>query len=256
MEHIKEQRTDPTIYYNMETLPSPESHLWQFLAQTLCHTTDFASISTLRRILPDQDKQIKLETNPEDLEGVASALPDVDLETLVLVHPGRGWPSKTFPNSYWQDIIDGLTAENIPVAVIGRHISDEQGLVNITIPDGVHDLRNMFSLPELIALVSKARMVVSNDSAPIHIAGAFDNWIILLPSCKHPDHVLPYRNGTKYYKAKALYKKLTCDSIDSTPTQVHGQTIDYVIGDIMDYVADAKTVVEEIVKSYRPFLRQ
>ena len=248
MEHIKEQRTDPTVYFTLETLPSPETPLWQYLAQTLCHTTDFASIATLRRVLPDAAKQITMRVNPEDIAGAASALPGIDLSTLILVHPGKGWPSKTFPVSYWQDILDGL--KGLPVAVIGRHLSNEQGLVDIEVPEGVWDLRNMFSLPELMGLISQCRVVVSNDSAPVHIAGAFDPWIVLLPSCKHPDHVLPYRHGAMSYKTKALYKKLTCDAIDSSPTQVHGQTIDYVVGDIMDYLMPAKDVVAAIREVY------
>lgn len=247
-EHIREQRTDPTIYFTIETLPSPESPLWQFVAQTLCHTTDFASISSLRRILSDKDKQIILKVEPEDIESVQSTLPGVDLKKLVLVHPGKGWPSKTFPNSYWQEIINGL--QGITVAVIGKYLSNEQGLVDLEIPEGVHDLRNMLSLPELIAIISQCAILISNDSAPVHIAGAFDPWIILLPSCKHPDHVLPYRHGAKTYKSKTLYRKLTCDSIDSSPTQVHGQTIDYVVGDIMDYLMPAKDVVTTIRETY------
>jgi len=247
-EHIKLQRTDPTIYYTMETLPSPESPLWQFLAQTLCHTTDFASISTLRRILSNDEKQIKLQVNPE--EDLTTVLNGTDPKDLVLVHPGRGWASKTFPPEYWQAIIDGLHAKGLPIAVIGRYLSTEQGLVDITVPEGVLDLRNMFSLSELIALISKARVIVSNDSAPIHIAGAFNNWIVLLPSCKHPDHVLPFREGKQNHKSVSLYRKLTCDAIDSTPTQIHGQTIDYVVGDIQEYLEDPGRVAEVVREIY------
>ena len=68
----------------------------------------------------------------------------------------------------------------------------------------------------------------------------------MIPTCKHPDNVLPYRNGSKSYKSKSLYKKLTVDEIDSSPTQVHGQTLDWVNGDIIDYLPNTSLVIDEI----------
>lgn len=245
-------KKDPNIYYKIETLPSPETPLWQHLAQTLCHTTDFISISSLRRILPDIDKTIRLHTDFNDIKSLIDTIGIRDLTKYILVHPGKGWASKTFPAEFWQSIINRLAEEKLPVAVVGKVISEEQGLVDIECPENVLDLRNLLSLDELIALVSQAKILISNDSAPVHIAGAFDNWIVLIPSCKHPDHVVPYRYGIKYYKTLSLYKKLTCDAIDSSPTQVDGQTIDYVVGDIMDYLPDAEDVVQKakVINSY------
>jgi hypothetical protein len=39
--------------------------------------------------------------------------------------------------------------------------------------------------------------------------------------------------------------------IDSSPTQVEGQTIDYVIGDINDYLAEVSTVIKFIKEIYK-----
>lgn len=243
-------KKDPTGYFKLQTLPSPEGTLWQFLAQSMCHTTDFSSISALRRILPNEDKQIRLDVNVTDLSSLLDIIGLRNLNEMVLIHPGKGWQSKTFPPEYWQAIIDGLNEKGVPLAIIGKYVSEEQGLVDIKCPTNVLDLRNYLNLNELITLISQARILLSNDSAPIHIAGAFDNWIVLLPTCKHPDHVLPYRKGTRYYKTKALYKKLTCEAIDSSPSQVNGQTIDYVIGDIIDYLPDTEEVINEVERLY------
>jgi hypothetical protein len=252
---IEDKRFIGKSCFEMETLPSPNSHLWQFVAQTLCHTVDFSSISMLRRILPDADKQIHLEVADDEIEALKSTFSLTDLENSVLVHPGKGWTSKTFPASYWQEIIDNLVKKDIPVILIGKWVSDTQGTVDIDATN-VTDLRNVLSLKELIALISKAKILISNDSAPIHIAGAFNNWIILIPTCKHPDHVLPYRNGTKSYKTLALYKKLTTDSIDSSPTQIEGQTIDYVIGDILEYLPKTDDVVNQVKMIYENLTRE
>jgi len=232
-------------YFKMETLPSPESSLWQHIAQTMCHTTDFASISALRRVLSNKDKQIKLVVTEKDVEELKKTIGIDDLKNLVLVHPGRGWASKTFPSEYWSEIIKGVS-ENHRVAVIGKSISKEQGLVDVDC-EGVIDLRNLLNLRELITLISQAKLLISNDSAPVHIAGAFDNWIFLIPSCKHPDHILPYREGGQYHKAKVFYKRLTCDDINSTPTNLDGAGVDIIsTGNILDYLEDPKVIVQAV----------
>jgi ADP-heptose:LPS heptosyltransferase len=92
-----------------------------------------------------------------------------------------------------------------------------------------------------------ANVLVSNDSAPVHIAGAFDNWIVLIPSCKHPDHVLPYRNGASAGRNIALYKKLTLDDLDSQPTIIYGSTAEKIKDDWQRYLPDPESVVERVL---------
>lgn len=84
------------------------------------------------------------------------------------------------------------------------------------------DTRNLLSLDALIALISQAPVLLSNDSAPVHIAGAFDHEIILIPTCKHPDHILPYRRGRTDYKTQSLYRDLLLDDFPSAPTEIYG----------------------------------
>jgi len=238
-----------TPYYLMETLVSPEHPSWKYYSANLMHATDFISQSCLRAIMPDKDKQIRLQVKFEDLTEAMDAVGAQDLSNLVLVHPGKGWPSKTFPPEWWSTVLERIAAKGFKIVIVGKYLNDEQGTVNVSLPPGAMDARNLLSLGGLMALISQAKVLVSNDSAPVHIAGAFDNHIILIPSCKHPDHVIPLRNGIRYYKVEALYKRLMTDDIDSTPTQVHGQTIDKVRGDILDYLPDPDTVAESVAKA-------
>jgi ADP-heptose:LPS heptosyltransferase len=148
------------------------------------------------------------------------------------------------PTDYWQAIIDGL-AKNHKVALIGKD-DQNRGTVDVKCPDNVIDLRNLLDLGSLIAIISEANVLISNDSAPIHIAGAFDNWIVLLPTCKHPDYVLPYRNGNPYYKALALYKALPSEEYNSQPTTVHGSTAELLKGKWEDYLLSPDEIIERI----------
>jgi hypothetical protein len=241
-----------TSYFRMDTL-APYGHLaWRHMSPNLIHTVDYTSIMCLKKVIPDEWKQIKLQVEPEDLEEVHKIVGDVNWTNTVLIHPGKGWPSKTFPEPYWNEIIERISTEH-DVILIGKDISDEQGSIKLNVPKGVKDARNLLSLGGLIAIISKAHTLLSNDSAPIHIAGAFDNNIILIPTCKHPDHVLPYRdNGNRHYKAIAIYKGLTCEMVDDRPTQLTTQTIDKIPGgDLMKFLPDVDHVVHVVNKSFK-----
>ncbi|HRR49269.1 MAG TPA: glycosyltransferase family 9 protein [Bacteroidales bacterium] len=252
-EHLKDdfvvaekfQTFNDVSLYRMETAPNENQLIWQFISHPLVHATDFASLATLRRTIPDIEKQIKLEVYDHEIEEVKSIYEKP--EELILVHPGRGWKSKTFPIEWWLAVINGLINEGYKVGIIGKHIGDDQGYVDVKCPKGAVDFRDMLSIGGLIALISMSPIVVTNDSSPVHIAGAFDNWIVLIPTCKHPDHVLPYRKGSKSYKTLALYKRLTTDDIESLPTTIDGASVDIVPGDILDYIPEPEEVVKETI---------
>ena len=97
-----------------------------------------------------------------------------------------------------------------------------------------------------MVLIGMAQILITNDSAPVHIAGAYDNWIILISTIKHPDHVLPWRNGNKYYKAKALYKKLTVDILDDNHRRI--DEIDESIESFLPKSNEILELIQDILK--------
>ncbi len=243
---IKSAIMPDTAYLSLDTLPDTEKPLWQFASQIMMHTTDFCSLSLMRRILPSMDKQIYLESNIEDFISVREILPEIDINNSILVHPGRGWKSKTFPEGWWKEIIDGISKKGINTIIIGK---DEGGDIGVQLfeieGDNIFDLRNRLNLGEFISIISQAKVLISSDSSPIHVAGAFDNYIIVIPSAKHPEHVLPFRNGSVWYKSAALYNKLTLDGFKHAPSEIYGTTADGVVGDIMEYLPNAVDVIEK-----------
>ncbi|MBF0553719.1 MAG: hypothetical protein HQK96_04095 [Nitrospirae bacterium] len=179
-------------------------------------------MAMLHRTLPLRDKIIGLPVDNSDEEELDATLGGFDLSKSILIHPGRHWESKTFPRKWWQEIINKVS-EKAPVCLIGTDSHENRGAFQLDVPSNSFNLIDRTSIGGLISAVARAPVLVSNDSAPIHIAGAFDNWVVLIPTCKHPDHVLPYRiseNGmvSNYHKAFALYKKLTFDNCDQRPT--------------------------------------
>ena len=238
-----------TPYYTINSLPPPTSIHWSILSNLLCHTVDYCSTALLRRILPVESKSVHLSVHVDAESKLKALVPDVHLNELVLIHAGRHWETKTFPLQWWQNVVNGLDREGLKVCLIGKNDDepeDKRGYVPVVCPPHGLDLRDKLSLEQLIALVSIAPVLVSNDSSPIHIAGAFDNWIVLIPSCKHPEHVLPHRHGSTRYKAMALYKRLTLDEISSQPTDVHGVSADFDVEDWSQYLPEPQEIIEKV----------
>jgi hypothetical protein len=237
--------------YHIITLPGPDTLMWKYASNLLCHTVDFCSLAILRRTLPDADKTITLSCKESEIEEVKSVIGD-NLQNMVLVHAGKHWPSKTFPKEWWQEIIDGIQEAGITICLIGKDDPDcTRGVIDLECREGMLDTRNLLSLGGLIALISQSKVLLSNDSSPIHIAGAFENWVVLIPTCKHPDHLLPYRHGTKAFRTSSLYKRLTLDSVSSAPSEIYTTTADEVVGDILDYLPEPQDVINAVIEAYQ-----
>lgn len=239
-------REEDEVYITKNCMLPQEAPIWQFMTANNMHTIDWMSINCLKHTLPDDEKEIRLAISLSGYAEVLNILGISPIEKLIVVHPGRGWPSKTFPAEYWLEICQKLKDTGCNVAIIGRDVEKEHGYVDFEAPEGVVDMRDLLSLDGLIALLSKAHILISNDSAPIHIAGAFDNHIILLPTCKHPDHVLPWRNGTKKYKTKALFKKPMWDEPCKNPLSLYGYNLSSVPGNINDFIADPQIILDTV----------
>jgi hypothetical protein len=252
VKHFGQHKQEEDMAYKSVNAMVPQEHpIWRMMSAGAMNTIDFMSILCLRRTLSDEEKQIRLAPS---LTGITEALEvldrNVNLESLVLVHPGKGWPSKTFPIPYWLAIIEGLIEEGYDVGVIGKTTEEQReiGVLDFEIPEEAIDYRELLSLDGLISLASRAPVLISNDSAPIHVAGAFDNHIILIPTCKHPDHVLPMRKGSKYHKACALYKKLMMKDPAFIPSRLYGYGLkDIPEGhDIEEYLPEPEQVIGKV----------
>jgi hypothetical protein len=235
----------------MENNPS-EAKSKSVLTHVMFHPTDFSSISMIRRTIPLDERDIKLDVDIKDVSNLIEMTKHTNKEKKkVVVHAGKWWESKTFPKDWWQNVVD-LLSEKLCVVLVGSSISEKQGYVDINCPNDGIDLRDGTTLGELIALISVCKVTLSNDSSPIHIAGAFDNWIVLIPTCKSADHTFPYRNGSTRYKTKSLCKRLIFDDYELRHTEFSFDTIDKIPKGktIYDYLPEPQEVAEEIFDIY------
>jgi Glycosyl transferase family 8/Glycosyltransferase family 9 (heptosyltransferase) len=172
------------------------------LSRHQVHPTSLASLALLGVELPTAQKSPRLPADPLALASVSDKVRPSEIGSLVLLHPGRGAAADTFPPDVWQSYADVLVDGGFRVAVIGRR-EGEEGIVEFDRARSL-DLVDKLSVEELIALVSRARVLVSNDSWPVQMAGAGECWIGLIAGLRHPDYVLPWRRGSQSFRAKNL----------------------------------------------------
>jgi hypothetical protein len=167
---------------------------------------------------------------------------EFDMRKAVLIHPGRSWDSRTFPLEWWQEIIDGIAAE-APVVLMGLQ-GGIHGVLPVECPGNGLDLRDRTSMGAMFELVRRCPCLLTNDSSPVHVAGAFDNWIVLIPSARLPDFVLPVRREKHpYWRADALYKRLTIEDVECSPVDYYGTHANGFNGDWKDYLPETADVI-------------
>ena len=117
--------------------------------------------------------QFHVHPEEEALLYVEQELRKLDIEDFVLINPAGGWITKLWDEDKFAQLIDLIYNDlHIPSLIAWgpgeRHLADKVARKCIT-PAIVSFSTD---LSELIALISKSRLVVSSDSGPLHLASA------------------------------------------------------------------------------------
>ena len=100
-------------------------------------------------------------------------------QKLILVAPGSQRPEKMWPIEKYREIIERLKKnKNYFIGIAGSK-SEKELPLNFEKDKNVIDFRGEISLVEFGALISKADVVVGNDSSPIHIASGFEKPFVI-----------------------------------------------------------------------------
>jgi len=191
--------------------------LWEFVQPGAIPAVDLISIAALQRPLPPRDKMIVLSKAKSDHPFFADFARNT--ARFIVVHPGRSWPSRTFPISFWEQFIVKISEKWTPV-VIGRDAKDgANGVLDVSVPPNAIDLRNDpdFQLKDLISFLSHADKVFTNDSAPLHIAASDGARIGFISSARPGWHLMHYRAGVQGWNQWDFAKTCLLDEMDWNP---------------------------------------
>lgn len=161
--------------------------------------------------IPIYDKSLFFPISRETEEAVSVFLEKNGLEekNFIVIHPGASCPSKLWPVENFASVADRLIGEfGFKILIV----TDEK---NSHLGERVKRLMEFssilgrFSLKELGAILKKAKLFISNDSGPVHIAVAVNTPVISIFGRKQPG-LSPKRWRPLGEKDMVLHKDVGC----------------------------------------------
>ena len=152
--------------------------------------------------LPEQPLPPRLPILPEADRRVGEVLAGMGLSSkeFVVLNPFSAWSSKEWPWDRYAAVAQRLLTERgIPSVVT----SGPGEAARMPSPDGTgwHSVAGQLSLPELAALLHRARLVLTGDSGPMHMAAAAGTPVVALFGPTWPQRSGPWGTGHRVLQA-------------------------------------------------------
>jgi heptosyltransferase I len=119
-------------------------------------------------------------------------------EYVVLV-PGARWKTKRWPPEKFGELASRLPVQSV---IVGSKADEDSADLIVSLSEGkAVSLAGKTSLKELIAVMRKAKFVISNDSGPTHIAAALGIPVFAIFGPTDPLRTGPYGKGHTIIRA-------------------------------------------------------
>jgi len=133
---------------------------------------------------------------------------------LIAVAPGSVWPTKRWPKELYTQLCQMLSSRKNPVVLVGG--PDDQGLceeIAKAAHSSVTSLAGKLTLRQSAELLRRCRVLITNDSAPLHLASAVSTPTVAIFGPTSPEFgFYPYQT-----KNRVVEKTLSC-----RPCSIHG----------------------------------
>lgn len=107
------------------------------------------------------------------LQPTASAFADMIGDDTIAIAPGSVWATKKWGDDKFVELAGLLLKEDVRLVVIGGPAEREVGeRIRAVDPLRVTDLTRKTTLAEAAGVIAKCKLLIGNDSAPIHLATA------------------------------------------------------------------------------------
>ena len=149
-------------------------------------------------------------------------------QKLILVAPGSQRAEKMWPIEKYREVIERLKKnKNYFIGITGSKAEKNLSL-NFPNDKNVIDFRGEINLVEFGALISKANIVVGNDSSPIHIASGFEKPFVIgiFGPGKRDLGFFPYTEKSNVIEDNEFYE----NNIVKIPKHQHEYRKDYYKG--------------------------
>jgi len=225
----------------------------EFLSHGIMNCVDFSSVFAFRMQLPSKDREIQI--TPRHPGKKIAELFD---KPSVIIHAGKHWPSKTFPKWWWDKVLETIIKSGHKPILIGANVDGNRTSVEVETA-GCVDLRNKTMLSELAWICQRATVVLTNDSAPLHLAASTDPadydgtgnaWIHYIATCKHNDFITHFRKGQWQWREVAHNKGGIWETTGFLPNKDKDVHINLVEPDVlMSWLPDAREYAQHAIGS-------
>ena len=136
--------------------------------------------------------------DPDAVDSVSTLLKinDIKTDNYAVFIPGSAHSDKCWPTRRFAALADRISSHfHLSIAATGTESENDtveslKNLANVPIAN----LAGQTSLTELIALLKAAKLVVTNDTGPGHIAAALGTPLVMMFGRSNPARVAPYGN--------------------------------------------------------------
>ncbi len=155
------------------------------------------------------DDRLELWANPQAEQNVANWFQSFPAERWAgfVIGSSPQWPTKRWPVDSFRALAHKLT-EDLQCGIVLLGSREDQPLADEFLkaaPEGVLNLTGRTSPKELIAVVRKIGVMLSGDTAPLHVAAAVGTPVVALFGPTDPQrHMPPSENAT------VLMRRLSC----------------------------------------------
>ncbi|RYE05190.1 MAG: glycosyltransferase family 9 protein [Sphingobacteriaceae bacterium] len=167
------------------------------------------------------DIEPRWESVPQDLEELEAILPDYKDLKIIVLHPGatdmrRRWPAKKFAF-----VADELIKTGFTIAITGTDFEKQvikEVWENISQKQQALNLCNRLSLAGMTGLLSVSKLVIANDTGPIHLARALKTPTVGIFWCSNAITGMSF--SVMQNRGRDLHQSDSCSNLMKIPQAV------------------------------------
>ncbi|OQX91149.1 MAG: hypothetical protein B6D57_00800 [Candidatus Coatesbacteria bacterium 4484_99] len=148
-----------------------------------------------------EDKGLEIFLTEKVTNKVEKQLKDAGIsEKYIVIAPGGGdnpktkMPNKLMPINKWNALVQKLCSLSIPILIIGSKSDRKRARILASLSSNITDITGKTTIPEVSAVIKCSRLLITNDSLPLHISSAFKTPTIVIFGPTNPVRYGPYKN--------------------------------------------------------------
>lgn len=129
-----------------------------------------------------------------------------------VLNPGSNEYGRRWPLAHYIELAGRLNAKGLRVVFAGKadERASEEMIAGAADGDAVVDLTGRTDLPGLFDLMKHARLVVSNDTGPAHVAIGLGAPTVVIVGGGHFGCFVPYPEGVRPETARFVHERMEC----------------------------------------------